>query len=765
VRLGIIAFLLGVCVLQRLTALPSSHWCWLAPGLLAAAWRWPRLRLPVMAAVGFLWALLQASTALQHVLPPVWEGVDLAAVGRIASVPRRDARRLQFVLHVDGLRHAGHAIAGPRRLRLSWYGRAPRLQAGDRWRLTVRLKRPSGLMNPGTFDYERWLFQHHIDATGYVRAGPSNRRLDRGWSLNRVRQRLVESLHRALGFDRNLGVVTALAVGERRGISKGQWELLNATGTSHLLAISGLHIGLVAGLVFVLTRWLWSRPLRLTSRLPAPKAAALMGLTAAAAYAALAGFSVPTQRALIMVVVAFGGLLLGRYRRPTDSLAAALLVVLVWDPLAVLAPGFWLSFAAVAAILYGMSARVGGSGLWWRWGRVQWLVAAGLLPLSLVFFQRLSWVAPAANLVAVPWVSLLVVPLVLLGSTLLVLGDGLGGWMLHWASALLDLLWHFLAALADLPMAVWSQQAPPLWAVLAAGLGALLLLAPRGFPGRWLAALLWLPAFVALPPAPVAGALDLTVLDVGQGLAVVARTRRHTLVYDAGPRFSPSFDAGAAVVVPFLRNLGVRRIDRLVVSHDDRDHMGGLGSILRRLTVDDVLSGVPEAVAGVQAHQCRRGQAWTWDAVRFRVLSPSSRTARNGNNRSCVLRIDAPGGSVLLTGDIQSEVEQQLLAQLPEWLPADVLVVPHHGSRTSSTAAFVQRVRPAYAVFTTGYRNRFGFPRPAVVARYRGAGAALLDSAADGAVRFRIGPGRGVGAPQRYRVVAGRYWNRHSVHR
>ncbi|MEJ2346949.1 MAG: DNA internalization-related competence protein ComEC/Rec2 [Gammaproteobacteria bacterium] len=764
-RLGIIAFLLGVCVLQRLTVLPSSHWCWLAPGLLAAAWRWPPLRPPAMAGVGFLWALLQASMALQHVLPPAWEGVDLEAVGRIASVPRDDVRRLRFVLRVDRLRHAGHTIPGPRRLRLSWYGRAPRLQAGDRWRLTVRLKRPSGLMNPGTFDYERWLFQHRIDATGYVRDGASNRRLASGWSLDRVRQRLVERLRRALGRDRNLGVITALAVGERDGISPAQWDLLNATGTSHLLAISGLHIGLVAGLAFVLMRWLWSRSLRLTLRLPAPKAAALAGLAAAAAYAALAGFSVPTQRALIMVAVAFGGLLLGRCRRPADSLAVALLLVLLWDPLAVLAAGFWLSFTAVAVILYGMSARVGGSGVWWRWGRVQWLVAAGLLPLSLVFFQRLSWIAPAANLVAVPWVSLLVVPLVLLGSTLLMLGVGLGGWVLHGAGILLNLLWRFLDVLAAVPMAVWSQQAPPLWAVLAAALGGLLLLAPRGFPARWLAALLWLPAFVALPPAPGRGVLDLTVLDVGQGLAVVARTRRHTLVYDAGPRFSASFDAGEAVVVPFLRNLGVRRIDRLVVSHDDRDHMGGVNSVLRRLAVDDVLAGVPEAVAGVRARQCRRGQSWTWDAVRFRVLSPSSSSTLNGNNRSCVLRIDAPGGSVLLTGDIQADVEKRLVAQVPRWLPVDVLVVPHHGSRTSSTAAFVHRVSPAYAVFTTGYRNRFGFPRPVVVARYRAAGAALLDSAADGAVRFRIGPLRGLGAPQRYRVAAGRYWNRHPVHR
>ena len=387
----------------------------------------------------------------------------------------------------------------------------------------------------------------------------------------------------------------------------------------------------------------------------------------------------------------------------------------------------------MAVIFYGTAGRV-SAGRWWkRWGRLQWGIALGLLPLTLFLFQRVALAAPLANLVAIPWVGFLVVPLTLLGSVLVLMWPAAGDALLQAAEACLSLLWTVLERIASLDFLLWVRPAPPLWTVAAACVGVAWLMAPRGVPGRWVGAVWVLPLVLIRPEAPAEGAVRMTLLDVGQGLAAVVQTRQHVLLYDAGPRFSPRFDAGSAVVVPFLRHAGVKRLDMVVLSHPDNDHLGGADAVVETFDVAGVLTSAPEDLHGVDAHPCRAGQSWRWDGVLFRMLHPPSGVAAGGNNASCVLHIQAQGGSILLPGDIEREAEVSLVAdqRLP---PSSVVVAPHHGSRTSSSTVFVQAVQARFALFAAGYRNRFHFPSPSVVERYRAAGGVAANTAEDGAV-------------------------------
>jgi competence protein ComEC len=490
----------------------------------------------------------------------------------------------------------------------------------------------------------------------------------------------------------------------------------------------------------------------------APRAAAILALSAALGYAALAGFAVPTQRALIMLAVVLGGMLARRHVRPTHALSAALLAVLAWDPTAVLAPGFWLSFAAVAVLFATALPRAAVDPWWRRACRSQLAIAVGLLPLVVLFFQQASLVAPAANLVAVPLVGTLVVPLTLTGTVVApwipAIGQGLleaAAWLLSWVLSLLGWLAGFEWASVSL-----GAVSAVGWVTALAGAG--LALAPRGWPARWLAAPLLAPLLLARYPAPGAGEVWLTALDVGQGLAVVVRTQQHTLVYDTGARFSGSFDAGRAVVVPYLRHAGVGSVDTLVVSHGDNDHIGGARSLLAALPVSRVLSAATDKL--VEAQPCLAGERWSWDGVEFEILHPSaSETLRRENDTSCVLRVVSPHGSALLTGDIERGAESQLVRTYDQALAADIMTAPHHGSRTSSSAAFVAAVQPQHVVVPAGYANRYGFPHEEVAARYELSGAKLWNTGSMGALTFRIAEHAAM-VPTRQRDVAKRYWHR-----
>jgi competence protein ComEC len=585
-----------------------------------------------------------------------------------------------------------------------------------------------------------------------------------------LRQHLRDAINTALQDHPLRGIVQALAIGNRQQISPAQWDTLIRTGTSHLVAISGLHVGLVAGFAFFMARRGWRCSARAALLWPAHKAAAVVALFTASAYALLAGFSVPTQRALVMVAVVMLAVLLQRRTRVSSLLALALLAVLLLDPMAVLAAGFWLSFGAVAVIVYGMSGRSGESHRWWwRWGRAQWLVAVGLLPLLIGLFQQASLVAPLANLVAVPWVTLLSVPLTLLGSLLLGLIPGLGEGLLLLAAWSLQGLWWLLEMMGQWPQAQWQQGTAPWWAVACALPGVVWLLAPRGVPARWVGGVWLLPLLLARPAELAPGEAHFALLDVGQGLAAVVQTRRHVLVFDTGPRFSSGFNTGEAVLAPYLRARGIGHIDTLIVSHGDNDHRGGVEGLRNEFPVQRVLSSVPQRFRtrglAQEVAACRDGQNWQWDGVQFTVLNPQAEAeaARSDNNRSCVLRVQAGSQRLLLTGDIEAAAEQTLVQRHGEALAAELLVVPHHGSLTSSTPEFIAAVAPRVALFPVGYRNRFGFPKPLVVERYRQRGVQLFDTAHHGALEIRLGDEAELRQIHAYRQDAARYWHHQPV--
>ncbi len=756
-----IAMLTGVLALLALPVLPSGPLLLLGLPLAGLACLWRPAHILVFALAGFGWCWWCAQNQLVMRLAPALEGRNMAVTGWVASIPRVEADYLSFEFTVEQM--GGHAPGRgiPRKLRLSWSKTAELPLPGQHWRLVVRLKQPRGYMNPGGFDYEGWLFRHGIGATGYVvreRAAV----LDdvRRFPLLRVRAQVMGALRQALPDDAFAGLAAALVIGDESGISREQWRVFRETGTAHLVSISGLHISLMAGLVFLLIRFTWRRSAWLCMRIPVTLAATFGALLAAIFYAAMAGFSVPTQRALIMLAAVAGATLLRRHVRAADALGVALLAVLLLDPLSAGEVGFWLSFGAVAAIFYVFSGRIGLSRSRVReLLRTQWAVSIGLLPLLVFFFQRTALVAPLANIAAVPVYSLLVVPLALLGTAMLMLWSWGGALLLKGATGIMALTWPLLVRFAQLPGAQLEAPSPGMVTVAAALLGCFWLLMPRGLPARWLGLVFLLPLFLSFPSGIPPGGFNVTLLDVGQGLSAVVRTARHTLIYDTGPAFSEYADTGQLVVIPWLHNQGIGTPDLTLVSHGDNDHAGGLRSLRAAYPRMPVLSGAAGRFAGARA--CLRGQSWEWDEVRFAILAPDADGPTDGNDASCVLRVSGAGGSALLVGDLMRPGEQHLLALTRHGLASDLLVVPHHGSLSSSSADFINAVAPQFALFPVGYRNRWGFPKAKVVAAYRAAGAELLDTATAGAIEIHLWPGRKPELTSRWRVDEARFWTAH----
>jgi competence protein ComEC len=795
--LVLVAFACGVCALQACAALPAFP---AVIGALGAAMLvalaagkargvlHPALVLAGVGVAGFVagfgYAGWRAEVRLAEALPHAWEAADIRVVGVIDDLPAVSASGVRFAFAVEKVLTPRAVV--PPRLSLGWYAQLrdedeeaplPVVRAGERWTLTVRLKRPHGNVNPGGFDLEAWLLQQGLRATGYVRGDPGNVRHDAfagRWRdyVQRAREHIRERINRALPDAPYAGVIVALAIGDQRAIPETQWTVFNRTGIGHLVSISGLHVTVFAafagGIAFLLAR----RSVALTSRLPARKVAAAVGVVAAGGYVLLAGAEIPAVRTFAMLAVAAAGVWLGRPGTAGIVWLWALAGVLLWDPWAPLTPGFWLSYGAVALLLYASVGRLRGSAsVGWRQrmlhalregAHAQWVVTLGLTPLTLALFQQTSLIAPVANAVAIPVVTLAIVPLALTG--ILIPVDA----FFQLAHFVLAPLMHFLEALAALPDATWQQHAPPLWTVIAGCAGTVWLLAPRGVPGRAWGVLWLLPLFIVRPPALPEGAFRLTVLDIGQGLAAVVETRHYTLVYDTGPRFTETTDAGGRIVAPFLRAAGLRRADGLIVSHQDLDHSGGALSLLQTTPVGWFASSLPaahpivvRAQASATAMACIAGQQWTWDDVRFTVLHPTAGDYEDAygktNDRSCVVRVDSRYGSALLTGDIEAKTEALLLRTRLASLPADVLVVPHHGSRTSSTLAFVRAVAPAIAVVGCGYRNRFGHPRPDIVARYTTSDARVVRTDLEGAITLTFSADSAL-VPASARAQRARYW-------
>lgn len=734
-----IALLLGVLSVQALPTLPPR---WL-DGVLAAialvAFLHPRLRLIACILIGFAWCALRADIALESRLPRNLEGRDFDVVGVVDDLPLRRPDATRFSLRIERAALDGTEVPLHGRVRLSWYNEVPDdFEACARWQLHVRLKRPRGLINRGGFDSERQALERGIVAVGYVRDAETNRHVDdKPFCVDRLRERISRGIAERVADPHDATLLQAFSVGDTRGLDQSDWEVARANGIPHLIAISGFHVGVAAGfgalLVYALW-WLWPR---LGLRIAFPVAQAPAAFLTAVLYGILAGGSLPTVRTVVMIAVVALTRIGRRASGGPHALALALLAILAFDPLATLAPGFWLSFIGVAFLMLCLTRGHGLVGFLRELSVGQLVMTVSLLPLSVWFFGEASLVGALSNLIAVPLISFVIVPLCLVGIlgllTIPMLATPalvLAGWLAH-------AQWWLLEHMAIWPGAHWYLPSVAPWTLVLALFGAVWMFLPRGIPARALGVLLFLPLLLPDRPAPPPGAFEAIVIDVGQGLSVFVRTHDHTLLFDAGARYPSDFDLGEAAVLPTLRALGIRRLDVLMVSHGDNDHAGGAPAVARAYPGAIGYAGEPNRTP-LPAIQCRAGQSWRWDDVHLRVLNPGSEALGgvgkgSDNDRSCVLLVEGTAGRLLLTGDISSRVEPAVAAQVGAGPPL-VLVVPHHGSKSSSSAEFLATLQPAFALVSAGWRSRFGHPNPLTVKRYEDADVALSNTATSGAL-------------------------------
>lgn len=765
-------FVFGAWNVQQLAQLPSATWLTCTFFIVLAIPvtysrflpdypSWQLLKRTLFYAAAFLlgvcWASGFAYWRMSDALPRAWEQKDIAVEGVVASVPEATERGERFKFDVEKVFTNGAIV--PKHISLNQYranqhgsNKSARedaaylnqFHAGERWALVVRLKRPHGAANPHGFDFESWALAENIRATGSVKSKAGIKKIDNfvwrpSYVVERLREQVKSRIEKVLAGKPYSGIIQALVMGDDGQIDASDWQVFLRTGTSHLMSISGLHITMLAGLAFGSVSFFWRRSSKLVMQLPTRKAATIAGVVVALLYALIAGFSVPSQRTFYMLLVFAVALWSGRQLVISQVLAIALLIVVMLDPWAVSSPGFWLSFGAVAMLAYALGGRVSQAHWLQTAVNTQYAVTIGMLPLLLMLFGQASIISPIANAFAIPLISFVVTPLALLGSFLPI------DMPLHLSYKALEVGMVALKWLNQLPMATWQQHEPAAWTVIPAMLGALWLLLPRGFPMRWIGALGFLPILLIVPMRPALGDMKVTVLDVGQGLSVVIQTAKHSLVYDAGPKYNKQSDAGSRIVVPFLHGEGVIKVDGFVVSHNDIDHSGGVASILGLMPVTWLASSLPDT-ADIPATQrkmhCFAGQRWSWDNVQFEILHPRVKSYDHANikdnDRSCVLKVTSQAGSVLLTGDIEKPDEHELINLEADKLKSDVIVVPHHGSKTSSTPDFIAAVAPRISIFANGYLNHFGHPKAVVFERYRATQSFLYRSDYDGAIEMNF---------------------------
>jgi competence protein ComEC len=822
----LLGFLIAGVALQLQQSQLWAGWCYglmVLPGVLALGYQAfnrgkirSRYGVPALvvvavlaAAFGFGLTGLRAAQFQATALNPALEGQDIAVTGTIVAMPQRSEDATRFRLAVDSAQVNGMPVVLPQQMLLGWYAgfgareakaalnsgddpaefslelqRQPQnLRAGERWQMTVRLKAPHGNSNPHGFDYELWLWEQGIQATGYVRAGPRDTppsRLSSSWQypVERARQAAREAIFERVDNRQLAGVIAALVVGDQNAIERADWDVFRATGVAHLMSISGLHITMFAWLAVLLFSRLWRLSARLTPRLclawPASSAGALAGLVLASGYALFSGWGVPAQRTIWMLATMVLLRLAGRQWPWPQVWLLAMAVVVLLDPWALMQAGFWLSFVAVGVLFAAGSkpakaeesaidSGASGARITWAVGlfglkngylkrfapqfvqklisgasgaaREQWIVTLALTPLSLLLFNQVSVVGLLANAVAIPWVTLVVTPLAMLGLIWAPLWTGAAG-AVGWLTV-------FLQWLASWPFASISVAAAPLWAALAGVIGGALIALKLPWHWRLLGVPMLLPVLLWQPPTVPIGQFELLAADIGQGNAVLVRTASHSLLYDAGPRFSRESDAGHRVLVPLLRALGTR-LDMLMLSHRDTDHTGGAPAVLGMQPQATLMSSIEdghELQTLRRAQRCIAGQRWVWDDVNFEVLHPQAVDydgPNKSNAMSCVLRISSASGAALLVGDIEAPQELRLATgDSAARLQSDFLLAPHHGSKTSSSAVFLDAVKPRIALAQSGYRNRFGHPVASVVARYDERGIALVRSSQCGAATWR----------------------------
>lgn len=810
---------LGVLILA---VSPLAFRPWPAP-----AWVRGMLVLAIWAAVSFAvtgWHALGRAQAID----PFLEGQDLEVVGVVQAMPQRQSSGWRFRFRIEqawrvdksgALDPVDMALALPDQVSLGWFapGSAFRgnvqtadwpepVKPGERWRMRVRLQAPHGSMNPRGFDYELWLWERGIRATGYVRSGakdPAPERLASTWAhpIESWRQSVRDRMLRHLAPDasdvqagKRAGVVAALVTGDQAAIDRSDWDVFRITGVAHLMSISGLHVTMFAWLASTLMAWTWRKSALWgfagALRWPAVHVGAVSGLAFAGFYAIFSGWGIPAQRTLLMLLVVVVLKITARHWHGVTVWLMACAVVLLWDPWALLQPGFWLSFVAVGVL---MAHRPQGTDASWaapkegdapapNWrtdgfvalmrhhGRAQGLVRIGavglgkagallrvqatitvaLAPLTLLFFGQVSLVSLVANLLAIPMVTLVITPLAMLGM-LWSPAWVLAAWALQPLSAALN-------QMATWPLASVSMAMPPWSLALLALLGAVACVVRLPLSWKLICLPLLWPVLWWSNPRPAPGAFELLVADVGQGNAVLVRTATHSLLYDAGPRYSANSDAGQRVLVPMLAHMG-ESLDMLMLSHRDSDHTGGAAAVLAAHPKARLSSSMedehPLHALRPEWGRCHAGQSWVWDGVLFEVLHPAlGATSRRPNEISCVLRISHGARAALLAGDIEAAQERALVRG--GLGPVDALLVPHHGSKTSSTAPFLQALQPSVALVQAGHRSRFGHPAPEVVARYREMGSTLVSSSRCGAATWRSEAPAQV---QCERMVRQRYWH------
>ncbi|MDZ4812700.1 MAG: DNA internalization-related competence protein ComEC/Rec2 [Pseudomonadota bacterium] len=747
-----LGFVAGVCASTLLPQLPAQPLlAAIAVLALLLVWRWHASRVVAAALLGFAWACLCGGMAMKLRLDDAIAGKEITISGTIVGLPRMDLMPPRFELMPDAATRASSGVHG--RVRLSWYANVPPLHPGQHFSGSVKLRAPRGVENPGGFDFARYALEQRLAATGYVREGaidtsppPWTSRVDR------MREHVADAIDSHVAERPLAALLRALAVGDQRGLQDGEWDTLRVTGTGHLIAISGMHIGLVAAFGALLFGGIYRIWPGLGLYIPRLTFSAFGALLWATAYSILAGWSLPVQRTLLMIVVVLVARMLRRQASMTQSLALAAVLVLVWDPLAVLGAGFWLSFVGVAGLMWALPDATHGSSMLRSFGRAQIAMSLGLLPITIAFFGQGSVVGPIANLLAVPWITMLIVPVLLVAIALLGFVPILGQWLLQAAAWMLQPLWWLLDWLAALPGASWFFAAPSLWALLLAMIGAIWVFLPRGVPLRVLGLLLFLPLLLPRVEIIAEGDARISMIDVGQGLSVLVQTRSHNLLFDAGVRSRSGFDMGEAVVVPTLHALAVTGLERLVLSNQDADHAGGREAVLRAFPEAQVSIGIESD----PSPRCEGGQSWQWNGVRFEFLHPPQYFPDKGNDSSCVLRIQSRNGAALLTGDITEIIETRLLREATDELRADLVFVPHHGSRSSSSAKFVAATGARLAFNSAGRGNSYGHPHPEVQARWQQSGARWFDTAGGGFTSVLLSDAKNV---EQRRVDRPRYWH------
>lgn len=780
-------------------------WAGLGGIMLLAVWEWwsrgkislrvsgIRALLALMAAAGLAcaWTIFTAQRALDGRLAESLDRESLWLEVVVRDLPTLQQRGWRFEVEVRSAQRTAESAEAisdfPVRGLMFWpksdSDQWPQsLAPGERWWLQARVRQPAGTLNPQAFDLEAWMLERGLHFTGSVQQGKMHRPpqlvgIDSGFaiSIDRLRDRIREQIDEAVGTSPAASVLSALVVGDQRAITNSDWAMFRKTGVSHLMSISGLHVTMFAALAAMIGSWAWRLlcrwPFSFGLWLPVQSVAAMFGIVGALGYALLAGFAIPAQRTALMVLVIGCAKILGMRANPWSVMAIALLAVLISHPMAVLAPGFWLSFIAVA-FLFSLVDQPGSvrqisfvkrvlDGIR-RAAQAQWAITLGLLPITILMFQQVSVVGPIANAVAIPVVSFIVTPLAMAGVVAQALLGSHGVLALAaWTQEALQVL---LAWMADQSLSTFDWPSPG-WLRASIASTGMVIVFGNVLRGRWrnwrhlgwlsLAAL-----FGVAPLAPQEGEMQVTLMDVGQGSGVLIRTREHALLYDAGPVMGQG-DAGERIVLPTLRRYGIRSLDTVMVSHADQDHSGGLASIIAAMPVHELMA--PE-----EHTQCRAGLSWTWDGVRFDVLHPAVPPdgpipTRHRNRYSCVLRIaDAQGGSMLLTGDIPVRTDRELVGRFtglqdPEDVSAldvagvplasQVLMAPHHGAKTSLSEELLRAVAPSLVGIQAGYRNRFGHPHPDVLERLRLAGITegrTLRTDLQGAIEIRWRAGQPV---------------------